>query len=238
LKKAVIVVAALMIASILIVSANAAGSVTTGVASNIIPAGYGFIDFETGGADGEVIYSTIPGLQFTTTDGYDWVYVDVRAPGYNLKSLTYDIGPGPYVCNGYFCAWLGPTQSSGRIDFVTGPASYFSVLVTCNTVFTVDAYDSSDNLVATSGPAASNWGSETFSRCTVQTDTPIIAYVICHNAGNYWGIDDLVTNAPGVPNQVPEVPLGTVVVSCSMIVAIAAYVAIPRFARSRKMPSI
>jgi hypothetical protein len=223
--------ASLMIFSIFAVAVSA--TVTTGVTSNVIPDGYGFIDFETG-TEGEVIYSTIPGLSFTTTGGYDWIYVDVRTGGYNLRSLTDPSeNYGEYVCNGYFIAWLGADQPSGRIDFTMGTASYFSVLVTCNTDFTVDAYDGDDNLIATSGVAASNFGTYTFSRCTVEA--PGMAYVICHNSGNYWGIDDLVTDAPGVPQFViPEIPFGTIGASTSMIVGLLVFIAIPRVLHSRK----
>lgn len=222
---------AMMVFGMFVVSVKAL--VEPGVLTNPVPPGYGFIGFEEG-TDGAVILSTIPGLTFTMTGGYDWKYIDVRTGDYNLRSLTDPSqNYGHYVCNGYFIAWLGVSQDSGRIDFTMGTASYFSVLVTCNTNFAVDAYDTNDNLIATSGVAASNYETYTFTRCTIQE--PGMAYVICHNSGNFWGIDDLVTDAPGVPYQViPEVPLGTILASTAMVIGFLAYFGVPRFLRTRK----
>jgi hypothetical protein len=237
MKKVILIVAmlsaAMMIFGMSVMSVNA--SVVPGVYTNPVPPGYGFINFESG-TDGAVIHSTIPGLVFTTTAGYDWVYGDARTGAYNIQSLTDpSVNYGNYVCNGYFFAWLGPSAGEGRIDFVLGPASYFSVLVSCNTNFVVEAYNSSGDLITTSGVAASNYGTFTFTQCTVQTPTPQIAYVLCHDSGNYWCIDDLVTDAPGVPTQViPEVPFGTILASASMVIGLLAYVAVPRFVRTRK----
>jgi len=60
----------------------------------------------------------------------------------------------------------------------------------------IDAYDSDGNLIATSGRASYNIFSGMFTRLTVKA--PGMAYVIIHDTGNYWLIDDLVTDAPGV----------------------------------------
>jgi photosystem II stability/assembly factor-like uncharacterized protein len=88
----------------------------------------GFIDFENG-TDGAPIRSTIAGLQFTTTEGYDWIYGDWRTGDYN----------GPYPD--------GACYSNGNF----------------------------------------------------------FAYVLLHNSGNYWLIDDLSTDAGGVPATRPAV---------------------------------
>lgn len=173
--------------------------VEEGVTTNPIPPGYGFIDFEEG-VDGEVVASTVPGVSFTTTMGLDWIYADIRTGSYNARSLTDpSVNYGNYVVNGYFCAWLGVSGDQGRIDFTEGPASYFSALFSTNSGVTVDAYDSDDNLIATSGWADGNYGTYTFTRCTIEA--PGIAYVIVHDTGNYWEIDDIVTDAPGVPRE-------------------------------------
>lgn len=174
---------------------SGSGSVEAGVYNNPVPPGYGFINFEEG-TDGQVIRSTLPGLRFTTTLGYDWVYSDVRTGKYNGRSLTDpSVNYGQYVVNGYFCAWLGPNMGEGRIDFVNGSASYLSVLTSTYSGLCIGAYDSNGNLVATSGWAVGNVGTYSFTRLTVQA--PNMAYVIIHDTGNYWIIDDLVTDAGG-----------------------------------------
>jgi hypothetical protein len=81
------------------------------------------MDFEDG-ADGQVIRSIIPGLTFTTTQGYDWVYGDKTTGNYNV----YPYGSGHYVCNGNFFAWLGPNQGQGRIDFTGATATSISMM--------------------------------------------------------------------------------------------------------------
>ena len=95
----------------------------------------GFITFEDG-VNGASIESSISGLEFTTTDGFPWIYADWRTGFYN--------GPypdGSYTSNGNFFAWLGPSQGDGRIDFTQGGASYFSVWVSCGEAVTLRGYD-------------------------------------------------------------------------------------------------
>lgn len=190
-----------------------AASVEAGVYTNPVPPGCGFINFEEG-VDGQVIRSTIPGLSFTTTLGYDWVYGDVRTGEYNARSLTDPtVNHGSYVVNGYIFAWLGPNTGEGRIDFVNGArASYVSVLTSTNSGLEMDAYDSSGNLIATSGWANGNYGTYTFTRLTVQA--PNIAYVLIHDTGNYWLIDDIVANVGGQSSQ-GSLQLGQGICACN-----------------------
>jgi len=166
-----------------------------GVKENYVPIGCAFMNFEDG-TDGEAIRSTIPGLRFTTTLGYNWVYGDIRTGQYNV----YPYGNQAYECNNNFFAWLGPNMGQGRIDFVLGPASYFSVLTSTYSGITIDAYDSDDNLIASSGWATNNLNTRTFTRVSVQK--PGMAYVIVHDTGNYWLIDDIVTDAPTLGSDV------------------------------------
>ena len=152
----------------------------------------GFIDFEDG-TDGTEIVCTIPGVEFTTPYGVDWVYGDIRTGAYNV----YPYGTREYETNGNFFAWLGPTEDSGRIDFTEGTATYLSVLVSTYSGLIMDAYDANDNFLATSGRANSNINTGTFTRLTLEA--PGMAYVLVHDTGNYWLIDDLCTDATGVP---------------------------------------
>jgi pimeloyl-ACP methyl ester carboxylesterase len=159
----------------------------------------GFIDFEDG-VDGEPIGSSIPGLQFTTTEGYDWIYGDWRTGGYN--------GPYPdgvYYSNGNFFAWLGPNQGAGRIDFTEGCATYLQVWVSSAYGLTADAYYSDHTLAATAS-VEDNLSTGQLARLRV--DAPpgdCFSYVILHDTGNYWLIDDLSTDAGGVPVTRPPV---------------------------------
>ena len=140
------------------------------------------MNFEDG-VDRQPIRSKIPGLQFTTTDGYDWIYGDWRA-GYN--------GPypnGSYFSNGNFFAWLGENQGTGRIDFIGATATYLSVLTSTYSGLTMDAYDINGNWLADSGWAANNLNTGQMTELTVSA--PNMAYVLVHDTGNYWLVDDL-----------------------------------------------
>jgi hypothetical protein len=164
-----------------------------GVRNACKSATHGFIDFESG-RDGQTVRSTIRGTQFTTTDGFDWLHADWRTRRYN--------GPypsGSYTSNGNFFTWLGPSQGQGRIDFLDGPASYVSVLTSTASGLVIDAYNRNGALVATSGRAGSNIGTGRLTRVTVESPTGRdIAYVMVHDSGNFWLIDDLCTDAKGV----------------------------------------
>ena len=159
----------------------------------------GFIDFEDG-ADGQPIQSSIPGLQFTTTEGYDWIYGDWQTGEYN--------GPfpsGEYYSNGNYFAWLGPNQGAGRIDFTEGCATYLQVWVSSAQGLTAEAYYS-DGSLADSESVAGNLSTGQMDRLRV--DAPLnscFSYVILHDTGNYWLIDDLSTDASGVPATRPPV---------------------------------
>lgn len=161
----------------------------------------GFIDFEDG-VDGQPIQSSIPGLQFTTTQGYDWIYGDWRTGNYN--------GPYPdggYYSNGNFFAWLGVNQGAGRVDFTEGCATYIQVFVSSYYGLTADAYYS-DGTWAASASVAGNYDTGELARLRV--DAPpgdCFHYVIFHDTGNYWLIDDLSTDASGVPATRPPVIL-------------------------------
>jgi murein tripeptide amidase MpaA len=143
----------------------------------------GFMDFENG-VDQLPIRSTIPGMRFTTTMGYDWIYGDIRTGGYNVNPY----GSRAYECHGNFFAWLGPNQGSGRIDFTGATARSISMPTSTSLGTHVDAYDSSGNLLA-SDYAGPNTGTGTMSEIKVTASN--IAYVIVHDTGNYWLIDDL-----------------------------------------------
>jgi CSLREA domain-containing protein len=153
------------------------------------------MDFESG-IDQAPIRSTIPGLEFSTTDGYDWIYGDWRVAGYN--------GPYPdgnYFSNGNFFAWLGVNQGLGRIDFVGSTASALSLGYSS---FAAVALEACSNSLNTAGQlcsdgvgelvdhavGAGNLDTGRLDRLSVQD--PSMDYVLFHDSGNTWVIDDLI----------------------------------------------
>jgi hypothetical protein len=166
-----------------------------------------FLDFEEGlGMDQTPIASSIPGLQFTTTDGFDWLYGDATTGNWNVSNNV-DINGGRYNMEGYVFAFLGTTQGSGRIDFLNQDGSFFTTGYNAASNFYLEAYDQFDNLIdATSGPANTQWeGNYQLDYLTVSSASNNIAYVMVHDTGNYWLTDNMRGDASGVPdNEVPE----------------------------------
>jgi len=115
-----------------------------------------FIDFESG-IDAVEVESTIPSLRFTATSGLNWRYGDIRTGNYNV----FPYGAALYETNGNFFGWLGTTGDAGRIDFIGGGATYCSVLASTASGVTLDAYNSDNALIATSGWAANNLSTST-----------------------------------------------------------------------------
>jgi cell wall-associated NlpC family hydrolase len=152
----------------------------------------GFLDFEKG-TDRAVISSTIQGLEFTTTLGLNWLYGDKH------KYNVYPYGSKSYEANGNFFAWLGESGDQGIITFTKGTANYLSVLTSTSSGVKIDAYDADNNFLVTSGMSGSNINTRTFTRLTVES--PGMAYATIHDTGNYWLIDDLTTDALGVPSS-------------------------------------
>ena len=160
--------------------------------TNPVPPGCELIDFEDG-AQGSPYYTGYirghyPGLYFHD----NWFWIDR-----NTGMWNYPI----YWMNGHMAANTihGPdgTLRAGRIDFTTGPAFYFSILVATNAwddatydYLHVTAYDSAGNPIGDSGGALPNIHTGTMTQLTIET--PGMAYVIVTDHGGYWWIDDLV----------------------------------------------
>ena len=144
------------------------------------------IDFEDG-TDGAVIASTIPGLEFTTTQGFDWVYGDWRSGDYN--------GPypnGSYYSFGNFFAWLGEYQDDGIITFTQSYATYVEVGYSTYTTVYLTAYDYMGNQL---DQDTGTYNLDTGRMDYLRVEAPGMAYVIVHGDSNYWLIDNLETDA-------------------------------------------
>jgi hypothetical protein len=162
--------------------------------------GSGFIDFE-GMAEGQPLGEVIPGVKFITTNGQDWLVGRWSSGNYNGKYPS-----GNYTSEGDAWAWLGPNQGAGVIRFTQGKASYFSCIVSTASGVGVDAYDEHDNLIESSGFATNNTNTGTMDKLIIDRPTADIQYVIVHDTGNYWLLDSICTNAPGVGCGVLDVP--------------------------------
>lgn len=147
------------------------------------------MDFENG-IDQQNIRSTIPGMRFTTTAGFDWIYGDQRSPGYSVQSAPDP--SGPYATNGNVFAWLGPNQGLGQIDFTSDAFKTVGISYSSFATLFLEAYDKNGNRIDVAS-APGNLGTGRLGRLSVQGN---IARVLVHDAGNFWLTDDLfVTDA-------------------------------------------
>ncbi|NJD77846.1 MAG: hypothetical protein FIB08_12250 [Candidatus Methanoperedens sp.] len=188
--------------SLTLVQAAIAGIVVPGVTTNPCD-GKRFMGFEEPlWKDKDPIASTIPGLQFTTTDGYDWIIGDFATGLYNGKFPP----RGRYTSDGTKWAWLGSGQSQGRIDFTYGTAAYFSLLTSTESGLILEALDENNN-VLDSATAAPNPRTGWLTRLTVNVSSPQISYIKVHDTGNFFLLDDICTDAPAEPEtSIPEFP--------------------------------
>lgn len=73
-----------------------------------------------------------------------------------------------------------------RVDFLSVPSTYVEVWYSSNNTFYMEAYDALDNLVdSASGPT------NTTSNSLISVSDPNIAYVVLHNTGAFFTVDDL-----------------------------------------------
>jgi hypothetical protein len=168
------------------------------------------LNFENGlGNDGGVIASGIPGLQFSTTGGQDWIYGDITTGGYNTSSNN-GTGSGQYWMEDNVFAWLGVSQGSGRIDFLNQDGSFFSTGYCAASNFYLEAYDAGGNLIdSDQGGENLRYGANDaggMGFLSVSSGSANIAYVLMHDTGNFWEVDHMSGDATGVPDQTGAVP--------------------------------
>jgi hypothetical protein len=157
--------------------------------------GPGFIGFENLADGTNLSVGTIGGVQFTTTGGFTWLVGEFATGFYNGKYPN-----GGFTSQGTHWAWLGPNQGMGRIDFVIGPASTFSLLTSVSSpAVYLDAYAANGVLLERAGPSSINYNTGHMDELKVVRPVAEIAYVIVHDSGDYFEIDSICTDAQGIP---------------------------------------
>ncbi|MCP4632959.1 MAG: PEP-CTERM sorting domain-containing protein [candidate division Zixibacteria bacterium] len=164
-----------------------------------------FMDFEWGlGHDQEVIGSTIDGVSFTTVNGYDWIYGDATTGNWNVDNQYGDFGGGYHMRDNVFAfCGIDANAGAGRVDFDNQDGSWFTTGYCANSDFYLEAYDADDNLIDQA--AGGNNYNQSFDYLSVSSSENNIAYVLMHDTGNYWLVDDMSGDATGVdpPNDDP-----------------------------------
>lgn len=146
------------------------------------------VDLNEGSNSGDLVNCPVPGVTFVALNGHPWIY-GCRDDRLNIYSTT---NPnGHYIVNGWAGAYCGSSGNAGKVVF-DDPVSHVSILASINTGLMMDAYNDTHVKVTTSGVAPSNGGTKTFARLSVDRTERDISYVIIHDSGNYWLIDDLL----------------------------------------------
>ena len=160
-----------------------------------------FIDFEDG-VEGNPI-NDIMGVSFLNFNGYDALYGDSRTGLYNTSSDDLGYGTGAYHHNGNMWLWAGPTADARGVivDFTNNDGTWFTTGYSAASAFTVDAYLTDGSMVSTIG--ASNLYSPMGFLTVTATAGLSIDYLVLHDTGNQWLVDDMSGDASGV-NPVPE----------------------------------
>ena len=204
------------------------GIATVALADTIVNFGVGIdldleaitiINFEIGlGLDSEPIGNKIPGFLFSTTDGGDLYLADINTGYY---SVTSDNGKvyedGSYFVSGDVAVYAANLTDKGKISFTYGPASRFSIGYSSEFDFSLEAYDSAGVLLASDTKPANTkgQGGTELKYVSVDTGMPNIAYVVLHDEGGYWMIDNITTDA--VVPEPSSIMLGFAVIAAGIM---------------------
>jgi hypothetical protein len=169
-----------------------------------------YITFEEGqGHDREPINTQYRGITFVgATTGEPWLYTDVTTGMYNASSWPPGSGwnTGEYWINDLVAAWTTETGGSGKVAFNNQDATYVGVNYSSFGTFCLDAYDANDNLInSASGPANLRYlHGNSSGPGTLRVEGSNIAYVMLHDTGNYWVVDNFRTDASSVRPRQPR----------------------------------
>ena len=161
-----------------------------------------FLDFEDG-ADGAEV-TDISGVSFESFNGFHPIYGDSRTGNWNTTSDDLGYGSGAYHHNGNFFVFSS-TAADARgmiVDFDNNDGTFFSTGYSSSSIFYVEAYLTDGSMVSVSG--AGNLR-QPMGRLTVNaTAGTFIDYIVLHDSGNYWLVDDMRGDASDVGGAVPE----------------------------------
>jgi hypothetical protein len=161
-----------------------------------------FIDFEDG-VDGGYI-NDITGVTFEDAFGYASIYGDSTTGNYNTTSDDLGYGSGDYHHNGNLWLWAGPNADARgvTIDFTENDGTWFQTGYSSYNTFYLEAYLTDGSVVSVQG-ASNLYGPMDFLRVDATGGT-FIDYIVLHDSGNYWLVDDMSGDTSGVDNPVPE----------------------------------
>ncbi len=172
------------------------------------------------GSDGASLGSFYTGITFSAgPSAQDWIAADITTGSYNASSWPSgtSYGTGQYWIYDNASAWTGIVGSDGRIDFDNQDATFFETGYSAfssggGTALYLDAYRADGTLID-SDSGASNLryaDSNGSGPGTLRVDwngVDPIAWVMIHDTGNFWTIDNMTTDASGIATASAPIPV-------------------------------
>jgi len=149
------------------------------------------------GRNFQPIRASIPGLLFSAPAGDDVYFADITSGWYDVTSdngLVYE--NGEYFVSGYVGAYVLGLGDQAKISFALGPASRFTIGYSSQFPFVLEAYDGAGSLLTSAGGAANVRSQGGTGLAYLTVNHPGIAYVLLHDEGGYWMVDNITTDAP------------------------------------------
>jgi hypothetical protein len=167
-----------------------------------------FIDFESGLGRNLQQIDDITGVSFALSGQYDWIYGDSSTLTWNTRSidLGYSNGTGAYQHYGNVFAFLGTDGPAGwgKVDFDNNDGTWFRTGYTSLSNFFLEGYNSAGVMIASTSGTGNTYGAD-MGWLTINAPTgQYFDYIIMHDTGNYFLVDNMSGDASGVGSPVPE----------------------------------
>ena len=161
-------------------------------------------DFENGlGQSGHAVGMSVPGFSFSTTLGHQVLFADANSGYYSVRSDNGEVfGTGEYFISDDVAAYIADPADRAKVSFAWSPASYFTVGYSSQLAFILEAYDSLGTLLDSETGAANTYSKGGTGLAYLTVSHPGIAYVVMHDQGGYWMIDNISTDAVPEPSSV------------------------------------
>lgn len=146
--------------------------------------------------NGESIGST-SGLVFSSVSGSGVRYANIDSGWYSMTSDNGKVSNGgDYFVSGNVGGYLLDLDDQARVDFAYGQASWFTAGYSSEFQFVLEAYDATGELLTSSTGAANTQPQGGNGLAYLTVSHPGISYIVLHDHGGHWMIDNITTDAP------------------------------------------
>jgi hypothetical protein len=146
--------------------------------------------------NGESIGST-SGLVFSSVNGSGMRYANINSGWYSMTSDNGTVKEdGDYFISGNVAGYVLDSSDQGKVSFANGTANWFTVGYSSEFQFVVDAYSSTGSLLTSSTGLANSKASGGTGLAYLTVTHPGISYVVLHDHGGHWMVDNITTDAP------------------------------------------